>query len=299
MYDQIMKEICDELDIKMTLLSENWLMLLEKDNKKRFIVGYKFDLNVAGTSYLLDDKYLLYEILKRNGISVIMHHLVTQSDYNNDANKVLNTIYNYYEMYDHNIVLKINNGTCGNDVIHITCKRQIKKAVADLIKKDYTISVCPFYKIQNEYRAVYLKGKVLLMYAKEKPIVIGDGIKTLKELLVDFNKEYYKDIEVEDKVLKDKQIYEYGWQFNLSKGARPNLEIEDTTRSIIENMAIKIGEVTNLKFGSIDIIKTNDNKYYCLEANSGVSMKKFAEEAPNGYTTAKQIYKEAVKEMFR
>ena len=33
---KIVKEICDELGIKFTLVSQNWIMVLEKDEKIKF-----------------------------------------------------------------------------------------------------------------------------------------------------------------------------------------------------------------------------------------------------------------------
>ena len=45
MYKKIIKEIADELDIKYTLVSKDWVIMLEKDNMIRYITGYKFDIN--------------------------------------------------------------------------------------------------------------------------------------------------------------------------------------------------------------------------------------------------------------
>ena len=68
MYHKIIKEICDELDINCNFLSKDWVIMLEKDNKNKFITGYKFDLNTQSTSNIVDDKFALYEVLKVNNI---------------------------------------------------------------------------------------------------------------------------------------------------------------------------------------------------------------------------------------
>ena len=64
-------------------------------------------------------------------------------------------------------------------------------------------------------------------------------------------------------------------------------------------MAIDISEKINLKFGSIDIIKTYDDKYYVLEINSGVMIENYISLVENGYDNAKKIYTDAIKEMFK
>ena len=62
----IIKEICDELNIKCTFLSKDWVIMLEKDNIKKYITGYKFDLNTQWTSNIVDDKY--NKVFKKNEI---------------------------------------------------------------------------------------------------------------------------------------------------------------------------------------------------------------------------------------
>ena len=41
---KIIKEICQELSISFKTLSKDYVIMLEKDNIKKFIIGYKFDL---------------------------------------------------------------------------------------------------------------------------------------------------------------------------------------------------------------------------------------------------------------
>ena len=75
-FKEIIKEICTEDNIKYKFLSKDWVIMLEKDGKTRFISGYKFDLNSHGIGLIADDKYALYEVLKSKNIPVIAHKLV-------------------------------------------------------------------------------------------------------------------------------------------------------------------------------------------------------------------------------
>ena len=65
---KIVKEICSELNIKFSLVSQDWIMVLEKDDKVKYVVGYKFPLNDQATGRVCDDKYALYEVLTKFNI---------------------------------------------------------------------------------------------------------------------------------------------------------------------------------------------------------------------------------------
>ena len=63
-FHNIIKRICEELDIKLTFLSDNWTIVLEKDNQIHYITGYQFDLNNHALGNIMDDKGLFWELLK-------------------------------------------------------------------------------------------------------------------------------------------------------------------------------------------------------------------------------------------
>ena len=77
------------------------------------------------------------------------------------------------------------------------------------------------------------------------------------------------------------------------------LDIESSLKKVLEDLAIKVSKEVNLTFGSIDIIKTRDNRLLIMEANSGVMMNSFIKQHENGYEIAKNIYKDAINLMFK
>lgn len=302
-YHNIIKEICAELKIKFSLLSNDWIMVLQKENKIRYIVGYKFDLNTQGTSNIVDDKFALYEILKNNDIPIIEHNILYKQTNNNDYAKGLNdynVVTKIFKQNNRHIVIKSNTGTCGNEVYNITHEEEIRPTLEKLFQKHHSISICPYYEIENEYRIIVLKDEILLIYKKIKPTVKGNGISSIKELLLDFNYNYFKDKlneEYYNTILKENELYEYNWQFNLSKGAKIGKVDKDIEKNITL-LATKVAKQINLGFGSVDIIKTIDNKLLVMEANSGVMMKNYIENEEDGYKIAKNVYKKAIEAMF-
>lgn len=267
MYQNIIKEISEELGLKIHFLSNNWLIMLEKDNQIRYITGYKFDLNSQSSSLSIDDKYAMYEILKNKNIPVITHHLM-YSQSNNEPYakdyKDKSLAHKYFKKYHSNIVIKNNTGTCGHDVYHITDEKEI----------DITLDK---------------------IYKKVRPIIYGDGIHTISYLLKEFNSNYQYKI-LDDYILPKDKEYMYTWLHNLSNGTKINLEVPN--KEYLINFAKEVANILNIKFGSIDIINTPSG-YLVLECNSGVMMNNLINQLPNGKAIAKDIYKEAIKLMFQ
>lgn len=305
---RIIKQIALENNLSYEVLSCDLVIKLTKDNKIRYINGYKFGLNSHSLGLILDDKYATYELLNSLGISVCKHHILFRPTNHNSYAKNYNSFdycYDLFLKYNKNVILKVNNGTCGDGVYHITTKKELKKIYNHLLKYNFSISLCPYYDIKNEYRVILLNNEIKIMYGKINPVVIGNGKDKLIDLLKDFNINYFgyktnlkKNINY-NKFLKKDEKFIYDFKYNLSKGSIITEDIDKETKSIISKMAKDVSKKINLGFGSIDIIKTNDDKYYVLEINSGVMIENYIKLTSDGFKKAKKVYEEAVLEMFK
>lgn len=299
----LIKEICDEEKIKFSVLSKNWVIMLEKNKKTKFISGYKFDLNNHGFGSIIDDKYATFEVLKKKGIPIIEHKIIFNKNNKTEYAKGCNAYENVLQFFkenNQNIVMKANDSTCGNGVYHLTDFQSLPIYLDRIFTKSFSISICPFYKIKAEYRLIVLKNKCIFMYGKARPIVFGDGVKTIRELLIDFNSYYFTNKLAEDKysqVLEKNEVYEYGWQFNLSKGAIP-FDVNENMKERLLNFVTKIIDKVDIGFCSIDVIETGTNELFVMELNSGIMMKNYMQMIPNGRNVAKKIYRRAISEMF-
>lgn len=294
-FNKIIKQICQERSIQYEELSDDWIIKLTKENRNKFIVGYKFDLNNQATSEICNDKFALYAVLKSEEIPVIEYNIL----FKNEEDK----LEKYFYEYNQNVVLKPNNGTCGNNVLHICEYDKLKNEYNKLISKCYSVDICPFYEIESEYRVIYLPTKQHI-YKKVKPIITGNGVHSVKELLIEFNSEYFGD----ERNLKNENIsadyipkfgekIEYEWRFNLSRGAKI-ADVDDEEKNILMNMINNIIKVINLKFVSIDIVKLTNNQYMVMEINSGVMMENLVKLQDDGIQIAKSVYGEAIDLMF-
>lgn len=294
-FNKIIEQICKENNIQYEELSDDWIIKLKKNNQNKFLVGYKFDLNNQATAEICNDKFALYAVLNSEGIPVIKYNIL----FRNEEDKLKH----YFEEYNQNVVLKPNNGTCGSNVMHICDYTELENEYEKLISKCYSVDICPFYEIENEYRVIYLPNKQHI-YKKVKPIIIGDGVHTVKELLMQFNGEYFsKDSNLKkpkvsvDYIPKLGEKIEYEWRFNLSKGAKI-ADVTDDEKAVLMELVNRIVKVINLKFVSIDIVKLSNNEFMVMEINSGVMMENLIKLDKNGEKIAKDIYMEAVNMMF-
>lgn len=292
---KILKEICDELNIKFTLVSKNWVIIMEKEEKIKYIVGFKFPLNDQASSRICDDKYALYEVMKNFNIPVVEHFIIHK-------NYKKENIIDICSKYNNDVVIKTNLGTCGNDVFHKTNIDEIFEVIDELLIDNYSISLCPYYDIKTEYRSIVLNDNIELIYGKIRPIVVGDGKKSIYELLLDFNKIYFEKVsctEELNRVLVKGEVFEYSWKFNLSKGAMPFILEDKEKETIIKRMAMEVSKVLGIKFASVDIIELYDGTLLVLENNSGVMMSNFSVNLEDGKDIAKGIYTKVIQEMFK
>ncbi len=293
-FNKLIKKIGEELDIKVTLLSDNWTTVLEKEGKTRYITGYQFDLNRHAIGNIMDDKGLFYDLLKYKNIPIISQYVIF-NNYNKDD------ILDYFKTHNNEIIVKANVSNAGKDVYKVNNEKDLFKVIDKLLLKQYSISLCPYYHIKNEYRVIILNDEVRLIFGKIKPMIIGDGKSTVKELAVKYNNFYSNHINLidnPDSIPDINEKIELDYKFNLSRGAKSFTDIPVDLKNKITSLALKVTRELNITFASVDVINTFDNELLVLEANSGVTLNKFITQN-DGYDIAYSIYRDAIKLMFK
>jgi glutathione synthase/RimK-type ligase-like ATP-grasp enzyme len=143
------------------------------------------------------------------------------------------------------------------DVYHITKFNVLLKIINELFKKGLHVSVCPYYDIQNEYRAVIYKNKLQILFDKKR---------------------------------------KSSWKHNLANGSIPINITNKQLKKQISDLAIKATSLLNIKFVSVDIVKIN-NELKILEINSGVMLEKFSSISKSNYKQVKQLYKKVILDL--
>ncbi len=300
---KIIEEICREEGISVKHLSKDWVLELEKNGIRRYIAGYKFDLNGHALGEVLDDKYGTYDLLKQAGFPVVPHHILYPHE-NMEAYALgchtEEDAIRLFQQYGNDVVLKSNTGTCGYDVYHVKTQADLLTVRNQLLRRNASISLNPYRKILHEYRVILLEGKAWLTYQKNLPVVVGDGIHSLRELLLQKQSsktlQTYESTEF-DTILEVGKTYPCGWKYNLSQGATVTEEIDDKKRTRLLILAEQIASRFDIQFASIDLIETEEFGIEVLEINSGVMMDFYASIGKKQYEMTKKIYREALEKM--
>lgn len=293
-YHEMIKEICNELNIEFNIIADDWVMVLKSGYKLNVITGYKFPLNSHSVGMLFDDKGLLYEFCKLEDINIIEHKVFFENYKKEDAIK-------YFNDHKKEVILKGNLGTCGREVFKINDENTLIETMNKLMKSQYSVSLCPYYHIDHEYRVFVLDNKIKLIYGKTRPIVFGDGKKTLLELAEEFNPLFYNDKKNQkfkkDYIPKKNEKICLDFRFNLANGAVPFIDINSNILSKLYDFTENLIDKIDIGFASVDIIDV-DGTLYLMEINSGVMINKLVDFNLVDRETIKNIYKEAIKMMF-
>jgi len=299
-YAKIIKEICLEEGFELSCFSADWIFVIKKEGKSRNILAFQFDLNTAAVQAICKDKCAASDVLSHYGIPCVEHLFFT-----NPLSGYLPKSGNYKYLHEllakhQKLVCKPNAGASGTNVFPVADSGELERAMAKIFKSADSMAVSPYHEIEKEFRLIVLDGKVKLAFSKEIPFVKGDGRSTLAELMsksgIAALPADMGDISLST-VLEVDEIWKYGWKHNLAHGAVPQVVNDEALISELSKLALRASEALNIKFASIDIIRSADS-YKILEINGGVMMEHFASASPENYTKAKAIYKEAIYLMF-
>lgn len=302
---KIIKEICEEENIQIESFSYDWIFKLHKNGVYNYILGYQFGLNTCSVHSICCDKSAASEVMSALNIPNIEHIFfmspTNQKYVGKNGNWLAMTeLLNTYGK----LVCKSNNGTGGNSVYCVSNQYELENAAFKVQRSSRAMAISPYYDIENEYRTIVLNGEIKLVYVKQRPYIIGDGIHSIANLVckeIENGKSVKLDeMEQKDfyKILDENEIFYLGWKHNLGKGSYAVIEDSDIVIRNIQEIVYNVVEKMNIRFASIDIVKCN-GEYKVLEINSGVMMEHFSQQDDNTYKIAKNIYREAILEMMQ
>jgi len=301
-YAKIIKEVCKEENIELLSFSYDWVFMMQKGDKLRYILAYQFDLNTAAIQAICKDKCAAYDILSYHNIPCVEHSIFMSSASGfSPKGGNYKSLYKLLEEYG-KLVCKPNEGASGTDVYAVATGAELEFAVDTIFKTAQSMAVSPYYEIEKEFRVILLDGEVKLVFSKEIPFVKGDGHSTIVKLMADNNCGVLSfelntlNLDLGRTPQKD-EVVKLGWKHNLAHGAVPQVVTDSLIISDLSKLALNAADVLNIRFASVDIAFI-DNAYKILEINSGVMMEHFASSSAVNYEKAKKIYGEAIKLMF-
>lgn len=176
---EILLAACDELKIPYEILhhSQN-LIRIKHGGEDYFFVNYMTPFNSASIAQILKDKEYAYQLL--NGKINTPQTLGFVSPHCDDKYKkylsfpdIESMVLEVNKNFALPVILKRNRGSGGNNVFLCESRAQIKESLEIIFNinskdYDYVALAQEYIEIEHEYRAVFCKEKLVLLYEKDK-----------------------------------------------------------------------------------------------------------------------------------
>lgn len=296
----VLKNIAKEKNYEYETFSHDWIVRIKNKGKVLTTYGYIMQGIDSVSQKICRDKSALYEILNKNNIPAIPHELFLGKK----KQKIylgkelgLEDFYSAFEKYG-DLVIKDNNGGSGIDVYKVSKKEQIESVVTKLLNKDKDVAISPYFNVEDEYRIIVYKSKPEIIFRKQRPNIVGNGIDTIHNLI---KEKFGKIIEVDewidlDYVPKKDERVVLRWMHNLRNGASVEKIHDDEKREKLFSLASKVASIVGINFASIDIMDV-DGEFKVLEVNAGVTLEKFARASSENYKKVEDLYRKIVFEV--
>ena len=311
-FGQLLQRVTARHKIKVVPVNREWAFVLQKDDLKRIIFYYDFDINPTGAFRSCKDKTTTSELLTLANIPNVEHKLfVTPAEPRYaPSSGVWPEIMEFARSHNFNVVCKPSDGSGGLGVSRATTLLQVEKLYIDLMHEKYDFSMAPYYDIEDEPRIIMIKEEPQVVYRKARPEVVGNNLETVRQLFITYLESldktrftvFFDDFDARaikwDRVLGQGERYPLKWKHNLEGGSKTDLNVADDLQDELVAIAMKTMKALNVNFASVDIIRTA-GQWKVLEVNAGVMMKHFMQQNGGwGMKLAEAIYEKAICKMF-
>lgn len=309
--EDLVHEICASDGITLRSYSADWIYRFEKNARSGFLFGYDFDLNSATAKTIAKDKAATAELLQAAEVPSIPHHLVHHPDLRAYVPSEGNwtRLLELLERSNRALVCKSNDGTGGIDVYRARTERELESAVTNLLARRRSCAVSPYVAIDREVRVFVLNGEAHILYEKERESLVGDGVRSVQELLVERlsqSSDLLGDLralgaafppEVLARVPSRREEIVLNWKHNLGQGSAARLmSANDPLRGRLETIACRGAGAIALAVGAVDLVVSGD-EVRVLEINSGVMMESFGRQSAETLAIARGFYAKILSAM--
>lgn len=242
---EILLAACEELNIPYEILhpSQN-LIRIKHRGENYYFVNYMMPFNSASIAKIFKDKEYTYQVL--NGkintprtLGFVSPHCEEKYKKYLSFPDIESIVLEVNKNFALPVILKKNRGAGGNNVFLCETREQIKEALEIIFNVnskdyDYVALAQEYIEIAHEYRAVFCKEKLVLLYEKDKSQAKFAG-----------------------------NLSPLHWEGAKAKHIiNPNLmsEIEDFVKPVFAEMAIN--------YAGFDIALDKKGQYWLIEINS-------------------------------
>ncbi len=286
------KRYCSDHGIAVDIRSQGWLIVMRRELKTHFTLGYDVGLNSAMAHRIANDKSATAEVLAMSGIACIPHTLFLNPRLNAHIppRGSWEAMVDLLDRSPRGIVIKPNEGTSGRDVFLATRRPALELAVNKIFASHLSLAISPYVEIEDEVRVILIDDVPAVVYRKDRPAVAGDGKHSLLELALAATPPERRSTVLPgmladldraelDAILPLGQRRVLNWRHNLDSGATPVVLEEGEIRQACVQLAIRAARAIGIRFASVDVVRV-DGDWRVLEINSGVMMEALSKRHP-------------------
>jgi len=286
------KRYCSDHGIAVDIRSQGWLIVMRRELKTHFTLGYDVGLNSAMAHRIANDKSATAEVLAMSGIACIPHTLFLNPRLNAHIppRGSWEAMVDLLDRSPRGIVIKPNEGTSGRDVFLATRRPALELAVNKIFASHLSLAISPYVEIEDEVRVILIDDVPAIVYRKDRPAVAGDGKHSLLELALAATPPERRSTVLPgmladldraelDAILPLGQRRVLNWRHNLDSGATPVVLQEGEIRQACVQLAIRAAQAIGIRFASVDVVRV-DGDWRVLEINSGVMMEALSKRHP-------------------
>ncbi|MET4388461.1 glutathione synthase/RimK-type ligase-like ATP-grasp enzyme [Bradyrhizobium sp. F1.4.3] len=273
---QAIRRYCAGHGIAVDVRAGGWLIAMHRGGTRHFAFGYDIGLNSSIAHRLANDKSATAEALGLEDVPCIPHHLFLNPSMGAqiagpDWHKAMLAL---LAQSPQGVVVKPNEGTSGRSVFKATNRNELDRAVSEVFASSLGLVIAPYVEIKDEVRVILLDERPMIVYRKERPSVVGDGVRSLRELSIAAGHDHQlRELDARDAsaIVPKGERRVLNWRHNLDAGARPVLIENGEVHAACVKLAIDAASAIGIAFASIDVIRV-DGAWQVLEINSGVMM---------------------------
>jgi D-alanine-D-alanine ligase-like ATP-grasp enzyme len=247
-----------EMGIEWEVIGAKTPILLAHRNDKTYAF-YKgrIRINSSGSAKISKDKNLTKLVLSQVGIDTPKGIIVKDLDQ-------LEELFFHKNLLKYPLVVKPNDEALGTGVVADIRSYEELYRIAREVGKDRSKILVEEYFDGVDHRFLVLDGEVLAVAKRVKPQVIGDGEKSIRELVDRYNEGRIRHVQF------DSELTRYIAHQGYKTGGR-SIDATDEVAKGYKDVAIKAASVMGMRLAGIDILIKDPSvftDYKLTEVNS-------------------------------
>jgi D-alanine-D-alanine ligase and related ATP-grasp enzymes len=321
---QILRKVASKIGATIVIEPE-WRIvgqIIYRNGRKRYFRGSTLDLNPVGASDIAKDKDYAAYFMKRMGYPVVP----SKTFFSPRFARAIGSARNIEAAYRHAlkvgfpVIVKPNSGSQGAGVAKVYTKRELLRALRAVFRRDRVALVQTPVR-GKDYRIVVLDKNVISAYERIPLNITGDGVRTVKQLLADKQRQFIasgRDTIVrpeDDRIAANLKRQKLTMRSVIPKSARvfllnnanlstggDSVDVTNSIHSGFKRIAVDVTADMGLRLCGVDVIVDGDLSerpatYWILEVNAAPGLDHYVKTGKAQEKIVETMYLKVLKAM--